>query len=59
MTYIFPCSCKHEFQDRVYGPGKRLHNPCKNGYRCTVCGHVRLEYARYKTPQKSQQGAKK
>lgn len=40
---ILPCSCKHEFQDKTYGVGKRLmnHAPQKGGkpnrYRCTVC----------------------
>jgi len=34
--------CKHEWQDKKYGPGKRLHNLKKAGtgsqeYTCTVC----------------------
>lgn len=39
------CVCKSEFQDKVYGKNKRLHNrinsPIKHGgnnWRCTVCG---------------------
>lgn len=43
---IFQCNCKNETQDRLYGSGKRVHNPCKKegktvGYRCTVCGNVK------------------
>lgn len=36
---IRSCTCKHEYQDQKYGPGKRVHNPCKKGeyLRCTVC----------------------
>ena len=44
---ILPCLCKHEYQDRLYGYGRRVHNPTEkqivyNGhtklaYRCTVC----------------------
>lgn len=38
------CSCKHEFQDRTYGPGRRVHNKAKSKAKslvdwvCTVCG---------------------
>lgn len=40
---ITSCDCKHEYQDKMYGRGQRVHNPCKRGtdsvdYRCTVCG---------------------
>ena len=41
MTIIRYCSCKHEYQDKRYGEGKRVMNPTKNDkypYRCTVCG---------------------
>ncbi|MCK9524524.1 MAG: hypothetical protein M0R49_01160 [Limnochordia bacterium] len=40
---ILPCTCQHEFQDRQYGNGMRVHNLAVNinskngGYRCTVC----------------------
>lgn len=39
-TMIRNCTCVHKFQDERYGPGKRVHNPCKGGdyVRCTVCG---------------------
>lgn len=45
MTKIIDCACKHEFQDRNYGPGKRVANsikcePGQNYYRCTVCGRI-------------------
>lgn len=32
------CSCKSDTQDKLYGQGNRLMNPCNKGYRCTVCG---------------------
>jgi len=39
---ILPCTCKHKWQDRVYGKGNRVFNlrkePDRNGGRCTVCG---------------------
>ena len=46
MTVIKRCSCKHEWQDKRYGAGKRLMNALKKGtgpqeYRCTVCTNVR------------------
>jgi hypothetical protein len=32
-------SCKSEFQDKMYGPGQRVHNNRpKGGKCCTVCG---------------------
>ena len=41
---ILACSCKHPWQDRQYGEGRRHHNlTIKQGggnkkvYRCTVC----------------------
>jgi len=41
---ILHCYCKHPFQDKRYGKGRRVHNLTgKNGkglspiYRCTVC----------------------
>ena len=42
MTKVTICSCKHDFQDKEYGKGKRLFNvktkssPTKG--KCTVCG---------------------
>lgn len=40
---IFSCTCKHEYQDSVYGKNNRVFNPKGkgedlSGYRCTVCG---------------------
>ena len=46
-TMILKCSCRHEYQDEKYGPGKRVHNlaPGKNRnevtWRCTVCSLTR------------------
>jgi len=38
---IIKCRCNHEFQDKRYGKGNRIHNQTtkSNGriYRCTVC----------------------
>ena len=41
---ILKCNCKHDFQDKVYGLGKRVHNQIVNKinkliakFRCTVC----------------------
>jgi len=49
VTGIFPCSCKHAFQDERYGHGQRVHNfgpkagpnEKMEGWRCTVCGQRR------------------
>lgn len=44
MTKEIKCTCKSEFQDKLYGKGVRLFNCCGDskgkitGYRCTVCG---------------------
>jgi len=43
---ILKCNCKHEYQDKKYGKGERVHNECqstknKGLYRCTVCGNLR------------------
>jgi hypothetical protein len=42
---IHQCTCKHDYQDRLYGKGNRLFNPCKPKEkaiwgRCTVCGNT-------------------
>lgn len=37
---IIKCDCKHEYQDKVYGPQMRVHTKRtdKNGgWTCTVC----------------------
>lgn len=45
---VVACDCRHEYQDRVYGPGQRVHNvapkagPNKSrALRCTVCRKVK------------------
>ena len=45
------CSCKHEFQDEMYGKNMRVHNYGEKSYKsgggshpgwcCTVCGTVK------------------
>ena len=38
------CTCKHPFQDKRHGKGKRIHNEtAKSGYRCTVCGSEKFK----------------
>lgn len=39
-TVVGTCACKHTFQDKQYGGGRRLCNLCASGTkrRCTVCG---------------------
>ena len=34
------CTCKHPFQDKRYGKGRRVHNEAgkQGSSRCTVCG---------------------
>ncbi len=42
-TKIVHCSCTHEFQDSVYGKGRRVANRTASipvTYRCTVCAKV-------------------
>lgn len=39
-TKIITCTCIHDYQDRLYGLGRRVHNATKTGYRCTVCRHA-------------------
>jgi hypothetical protein len=36
------CSCKSDYQDRIYGKGMRLHTVTGKGSRCTVCGKEKL-----------------
>lgn len=38
-TAILPCKCKHDFQDKQYGKGMRVHNFTEKSekWRCTVC----------------------
>jgi len=35
------CNCKHDYQDKKYGKGSRVHNNCKQDTmaRCTVCSN--------------------
>lgn len=40
---IEKCTCPHEYQDKKYGKGMRVHNKAPKvdkdkGRRCTVCG---------------------
>jgi len=46
---IISCTCRHEYQDKKYGKGKRVCNPTRKQdgtiYRCTVC---KVEHTRSK-----------
>ena len=66
---IMKCTCKHEYQDKKYGVGSRVHNalaPKPGGpqkYRCTVCGTVRdafgkIVIAARATPEAAVKGTK-
>lgn len=39
MVTILKCTCEHEFQDKRYGKGMRVHNEkaSKGYWVCTVC----------------------
>lgn len=42
-TKVLPCTCEHQFQDKTYGKGNRVHNklqstPGNEKFRCNVCG---------------------
>jgi len=46
MSAIKQCDCVHEFQDKRYGKGMRVHTPTKSiksggAWRCTVCEKVK------------------
>ncbi len=36
-TGVKPCTCKSDFQDKIYGKGMRAKNSTNSGFRCTVC----------------------
>lgn len=36
---IFKCNCRHDFQDKQHGKGKRVYNEGVKVWRCTVCGN--------------------
>ena len=39
---LMQCSCRHPYQDRLYGNGIRVCNPTGHGgFRCTVCGSAK------------------
>jgi len=46
-TIIMPCGCNHEYQDKRYGKGMRIHNEAPKkptgagGWVCTVCGKAK------------------
>ena len=42
-TKIKNCTCKHEYQDKIYGKRKRVHNQCDKGWKFTVCEDKKLD----------------
>ena len=40
---IMACTCKHKFQDKQNGKGKRVFNLMKKDYswKCTVCSTIK------------------
>jgi len=49
---VKPCSCRHAEQDKLHGPGLRVHNPSEKGLRCTVCGAEKI--VEQKKPEKKE-----
>lgn len=45
MIAIMACGCRHQYQDKQYGVGQRVHNECEQGWRCTVCGATKQKSA--------------
>lgn len=44
---IKKCDCKHDYQNKRYGKGNRIHNEITkkenvNNWRCTVCGKEKI-----------------
>ena len=40
-TKLMRCTCKHAYQDQLYGTGNRMANEMRSGqYTCTVCSAV-------------------
>lgn len=46
---ILKCRCKSEYQDKLYGPGMRVHNATKKSdgamQRCAVCTNEQVASA--------------
>lgn len=38
MSEIRQCTCKHPYQDQLYGALQRVHTPGTKAWTCTVCG---------------------
>ena len=55
---VFPCSCRHDFQDKVYGSGRRVFNLGKTSYRCTVCKSTKPLLGNEKKDANDKKGAK-
>jgi hypothetical protein len=57
---VIACSCEHEYQDKAYGKGRRLHNAMQNGqWRCTVCSKVNGAASKTATVAPAPAGEKK
>ena len=60
-TMIIKCTCKSEYQDKVYGLGMRVHNEKKDHGEatCTVCGHINKVKGPATMPKKGDDDEKK
>lgn len=56
---IAPCSCKHDYQDKLYGNGRRVFNMGKTVYKCTVCKASKPLLGNEKKDIKEKENAKK
>ena len=50
-TKVIRCNCKHEFQDKTYGEGMRVHilkqkDAQQGNWACTVCGLINQHHVR-------------
>ena len=62
---ILNCKCENEFQDKVYGPGRRVHNAGAGSgsgvkqYSCTACGETQTKGGEGDTRKAAKRAAKK
>ena len=60
-TVIKHCGCQHEFQDKQYGRGMRVHNYAEKteAYRCTVCCALKTKEKKKVEEKKDEKEEKK
>lgn len=61
-TVILRCTCQHDFQDKTYGKGMRVHNVTpKSKANCTVCSNAKTvdhELSAAQLPKKGKKAPK-